>query len=139
MLAELELSPEQRQALRSLAPEHWRKVRELREQLARQRQELFGLIKQENLPDWPPVQIKIREIGDLQLRLEEEKLSHLLEIQKNLTPEQRRRLVSNLEQRLAPFWDRPGRHRGPMSHMRHPGQESGPPCPSGGPGAPGAR
>jgi len=130
MLSELKLDPQQRQVFKSLAPDHWRKVRELQQELAQQRQELFALIKQENLPDWPPVQSKIREIGSLQLRLEEEKVQHLLDVQKNLTPEQRRLLVTNLERRLSHFWGKPGRHRGPMRPMRQPGQDpglSGPP------------
>jgi Spy/CpxP family protein refolding chaperone len=136
MLGELQLNPQQRQLFRGMAPEHWRKVRELQQELARQRQELFALIKQDNLPDWPPVQTKIREIGSLQLRLEEAKVQHLLEVQKNLTPEQRRLLVTNLERRLSPFWGQGGRHRGPMRHLRQPGQEPGPPCPPGPPPGP---
>jgi uncharacterized membrane protein len=131
LLEELNLDPQQRQVFRSMAPAHWRKVRNLQQQLAQQRQELFALFKQENLPDWPPVQTKIREIGDLQLRLEEEKVSHLLELQKNLSPEQRRLLVSNLEQRLSPFWDRPGRGGGPMRHMHNRRHAPGPPGPPG--------
>jgi uncharacterized membrane protein len=138
MLAELKLTPEQRQCFRGMVPEHWRKVRELEKELAGQRRELFALIRQDNLPEWPPVQAKIREIGSLQLRLEETKVQHLLEVQKNLSPEQRRLLATNLERRLAPFWGEGGRHRGPKRHMRGSGPEPGPPpppCPP--PGIPG--
>ncbi len=142
MLAELQLTPEQRQCFGGMAPEHWRKVRELQQQLARQRRELFALIKQDKLPEWPPVQAKIREVGSLQLRLEEEKVQHLLEVQKNLSPEQRRLLVTNLERRLSPFWGQGGRHRGPMRQMRPPGlgPEPGPLGPPGPPpGPPGGK
>jgi Spy/CpxP family protein refolding chaperone len=134
MLGELNLNPQQRQLLRGMAPEHWRQVRELHQELTRQRRELFALIKQDNLPDWPPVQAKIREIGSLQLRLEETKVQHLLEVQKNLTPEQRRLLVTNLERRLSPFWGRGGRHRGHLRPSRDPGD--GLPCPPGPPPGP---
>lgn len=134
MLGELNLNPQQRQLLKDMAPGHWRQVRELHQELTRQRRELFALIKQDNLPEWPPVQAKIREIGNLQLRLEETKVQHLLEVQKNLTPEQRRLLVTNLERRLSPFWERGGRHRGHMRPRRDPG--AGLPRPPGPPPGP---
>ncbi len=133
LMQELDLDQQQRQALRAMAPEHWRKVRELRQELLQQRQELFSLIKQENLPDWPPVQAKIQEIGALQVQLEEEKVHHLLDIEKNLRPEQRQILITQLEKRL-PQCCGPGmgRGRGMMRHMRGPGPGFGPP-----PGPPG--
>ena len=91
------LDPQQRQALRAMAPEHWHKVRGLEEELLQHRQELFALIKQDNLPEWPPVEAKIKEISNLQLQLEEEKVHHLMDIQKNLRPEQRQVLITQLE------------------------------------------
>jgi len=125
MLRELNLDQQQRQTLMSLVPEHRRKVRDLRQELMQQRRELFGLLKQERLPEWPPVQAKIQEIGTLQVRLEEEKVQHLLEVQKNLQPEQRQILMTNLERKLSHIWSKHGRHRGPM------GPHHGPPGPPG--------
>jgi len=137
LMQELNLDTQQRQALRALAPEHWRKVRELQQGLLQERQELFALIKQDNLPEWPPVQAKIREIGNLQTQLEEEKVHHLLDIQKDLRPEQRQVLITQLEKRLpqccGPGAGR-GRGMGMMRRMRGPGQGLGPPGAT--PGAP---
>ncbi|MEJ2071114.1 MAG: periplasmic heavy metal sensor [Syntrophobacterales bacterium] len=135
MLRELNLDQQQRQSLRSLVPEHRRRVRELLQELAQQRRELFALLKQENLPPWPPVQTKIQEIGGLQIRLEEEKVQHLLEVQKNLKPEQRQLLMIHLEKRLSPFWSRHGRHGG-MRGFQHgpPPPPREPPCPPAPPG-----
>ena len=120
LMRELNLDRQQHQVLRAMAPEHRRKVRELQGELAQQRLELFALIKQDRLPDWPPVQVKIREVGGLQIRLEEEKVHHLLEVQKNLRPEQRQILLTQLEKRLPQCC--PGgrdRGRGMMRRMRN--------------------
>ena len=129
MLWQLNLDQQQRQCLKSLAPEHRRKVRELLQELAQQRRELFALLKQENLPPWPPVQTKIHEIGGLQIRLEEEKVQHLLEVQKNLKPEQRQVLMIHLEKRLSPFWGKHGRHRGMRGFHQEPPPPGGSSCP----------
>ena len=134
LLRELDLDTQQRQALRAMAPEHWRKVRGLEEELLQERQDLFTLIKQDTVPEWPTVQAKVREIGNLQVQLEEEKVHHLLDIQKNLRPEQRQVLITQLEKRL-PQCCGPGRGRGMMRHMRKSGQGFGSPgCPPGQPG-----
>ncbi len=132
MIRELNLDQQQRQTLMGLVPEHRRKVRELHQELMQQRRALFDLLKQERLPQWPPVQAKIQEIGGLQIRLEEEKVQHLLEVQKNLQPGQRQILMTNLEKKLSHVWRRHGRHRGPMG-PRHgpPGPPGEPPCPPG--------
>jgi Spy/CpxP family protein refolding chaperone len=133
LLKELDLDQQQRQTFRAMAPEHWRKVREMRDELAQQRQELFALIKQESLPAWPAVQSKIREIGSLQLQLEEEKVHHLMDIQKNLRPEQRQVLITQLEKRLPQCCgEGRGRGRGLMRRMRN-GRSPGPPGPMGPP------
>jgi len=129
LMRELNLDTQQRQALKAVAPEHWRKVRGLEQELLEQRQDLFALIKQDNLPDWPPVQAKVREIGNLQVQLEEEKVHHLLDIQKNLRPEQRQTLITQLEKRLPQCCGGgPGRGRGMMRHMREHGQGPGGPA-----------
>ena len=130
LMRELNLDSEQRQALKAMAPEHWRKVRGLEQELLSQRQGLFALIKQDNVPDWPPVQAKIQEIGNLQVQLEEEKVHHLLDIQKNLRPEQRQILITQLEKRLPQCCEGgPGRGRGMMRRLREHGQGFGPPGP----------
>uniref|UniRef100_A0A7C3UYH9 Periplasmic heavy metal sensor n=1 Tax=Desulfobacca acetoxidans TaxID=60893 RepID=A0A7C3UYH9_9BACT len=128
LLNELHLDQQQLQTLRAMAPEHWRKVKELRQALARQRQELFDLIRRENLPDWPAVQAKIREIGNLQVQLEEEKVHHLMDVQKNLRPEQRHVLISQLEKRL-PECRRGDRGGGPGMMRGKRGFGQGPPGP----------
>ena len=132
LLRELNLDQQQRQALRAMAPEHWRKVRGLEQDLLEERQELFALIKQDNLPEWPPVEAKIKEISNLQRQLEEEKVHHLMDIQKNLRPEQRHVLITQLEKRL-PQCCGPGRGRGRgmMRRMRGFGPNPGPPGPPG--------
>jgi Spy/CpxP family protein refolding chaperone len=138
LMRELNLDTQQHQALKAMAPEHWRKVRGLEQELLEQRQDLFALIRQDNLPEWPPVQAKIREIGNLQVQLEEEKVHHLLDIQKNLRPEQRQTLITQLEKRLPQCCGGgPGRGRGMMRRMREPGQGFPPPGPP--PGPPGMR
>ncbi|MFW6122937.1 MAG: Spy/CpxP family protein refolding chaperone [Thermodesulfobacteriota bacterium] len=131
MMRQLNLDQQQRQTLLGLVPEHRRQVRELRQELMQQRRELFDLLKREPLPEWPPVQNKIQEIGGLQTRLEEVKVKHLLEVQKNLQPEQRRLLMTNLERKLSHLWRENSRRRGP-NRLRHgpPGPSGGPPCPS---------
>jgi Spy/CpxP family protein refolding chaperone len=131
LLRELNLDQQQRQTLRAMAPEHRQKVRGLEEDLLEQRQQLFALIKQDNLPEWPPVQAKIKEINNLQLQLEEEKVHHLMDIQKNLRPDQRQVLLTQLEKRL-PQCCGPGRGRG-MGMRRH-RRGPGPHGPMGPPG-----
>lgn len=125
LVGKLQLDEEQRQVLGRLAPEHWRQVREYRRELVRCRQELFGLLKQERLPEWGEIQAKVREISTLQLRLEEEMVRHLLEVQKHLRPEQRQRLLSHLEQHLGPFWGPRGPHGGGRPHLWSEGRGPG--------------
>lgn len=134
LLRDLNLDAQQRQTLKALAPEHWRKVREFQDELAQERQTLVTLFKQGNLPDWPSVQAKVKEISTLQCQLEEEKVHHLLEIQKNLRPDQRQVLVTQLEKRVAQCCEPGrGRGRGMMRRQRGPGQGYGPQGPPPGP------
>jgi Spy/CpxP family protein refolding chaperone len=139
LLRELDLDQQQRQALRAMAPEHWRKVRGWEQDLLEERQELFALIKQDNLPEWPPVEAKIKEISNLQRQLEEEKVHHLMNIQKNLRPEQRQVLITQLEKRLPQCCPGPGQGRGMMRRMRGFGPNPGPPGPPGPMGPQGMR
>lgn len=119
----LHLDDEQRQAWRRLLPEHRQRVWQLRGDLAQKREELFLLIKG-GAPPWQPILAKIREISDLQGRLEEEVVRFLLEFQKHLKPEQKSAFLNLVERRLQPP-RRPGFRRGPGKGLA-PG---GPDCP----------
>uniref|UniRef100_A0A7C5AL78 Periplasmic heavy metal sensor n=1 Tax=Desulfobacca acetoxidans TaxID=60893 RepID=A0A7C5AL78_9BACT len=123
LLAQLKLDDQQRQALGRMASGHWRQVRNFRQELARCRQELFTLMKQDPLPEWPLVEAKVREISNLQLRMEEEMVRHLLEMQRHLRPEQRQMLLAHLERQLGSIWGGRGPHHG----RRFPGWGPGPP------------
>lgn len=133
----LNLDQEQRQYLRQRAPEHFRRIRALQAELAGKRQELFALLRAEDPPAWPAVQAKIREVSDLQGKLEEEMVHHLLEVRNQLKPEQKAVFVSLLEQRLRTFQDRMGpmgprrgRHGLPGPMRGWPGPECPPPPPT---------
>jgi Spy/CpxP family protein refolding chaperone len=67
MWGPLNLEPGQKQALGSLLPEHRRRVRDLREELAQKRFELFEMVK-EGATAWPAIQEKLREVSVLQGR-----------------------------------------------------------------------
>jgi Spy/CpxP family protein refolding chaperone len=95
----LNLEPGQKQALGSLFHEHTRRVRELRQELAEKRRSLFGLTRQ-GAPAWPAIQGKIREVSDLQVRLEEEVLRFCLECQEHLKPEQKVAFINLMERRM---------------------------------------
>jgi Spy/CpxP family protein refolding chaperone len=145
MWQRLDLDQEQRRWLDQVVPEHRRRLRALRSDLAEKRRELFGLLKKDTAPDWPTVQSKIREVSDLQGKLEEEIIRHLLTMKEQLKPEQQAIFVELLEQRLRPFerrrgprWERHGpphgRPHGPPME-RGPGPGSGYPWPPPPPGA----
>jgi Spy/CpxP family protein refolding chaperone len=135
----LHLDQEQRQALQRLLPEHRRRVMELRQGLAQKRQELLALIKEEH-PAWPPIAGKIREISDLQGKLEEEVVRFLLDIEGHLRPEQKTDFLKLVEQRMhhmGPPWAHRGHGRGMMGPGPGPGMGPGPamgPHPGPGPG-----
>jgi Spy/CpxP family protein refolding chaperone len=123
LMDKLNLEADQRQTMWRLMTEQSRQVMALRRSLAERRAALFALMKQPELPPWEKVQTSIREINELQVRLEEEMARHLLEVQKHLRPEQRQILLSHLEQRLSHFWG----GRGPSPHMMGPRRGFGPP------------
>ena len=133
----LNLDQAQRQAVRGLFPEHRAKVTELRGELSQKRRELFDLIKGE-APAMAPVQAKVREISDLQGKLEEELVRFLLEFKKRLKPEQRATFLDQVQTR----WEKAGPWgpmdgRGPRHGPGH-GPGLGPPPGMGpGPGGPG--
>jgi len=143
---DLKLDAGQRQAVRGLFPEHHAKVTELRKELFQKRQDLFGLIKGE-APAMGPVQAKVREISDLQAKLEEELVRHFLEFKKLLKPEQNEAFLNLVHTRMnqgmgGPLGGRgprhgPGMGRGPgmgpgPGHGSPPGMGPG----AGGPGSP---
>ncbi len=97
----LKLDPEQRQAVRGLFPEHRARVIELRGELFKKRRELFGLIKAE-APSMAPVQAKVKEISELQGKLEQELVRFLLEFKKRLKPEQEAVFLDQMQTR----WDK---------------------------------
>ncbi len=113
MWRRLNLDQEQRRTLRQLAPEHHRRVWALRRELAEKRRELFTLLRSTEAPAWPAVQAKIREVSNLQGKLEEEVVQHLLTVQKHLKPEQKAIFADLLEQRLRPFQEGMGGPMGP--------------------------
>lgn len=134
LLGKLQLDRQQRRDLWRLGPKHRRKIRVYRRELAQKRRELFSLMKKKNLPQWPPVQAKVKEISNLQLQLELEMVHHLLQVQKQLKPKQRQVLINHLEKRLVHVWGRHGRP-GMRHRLRHmPGRPPGPPPPPGPPG-----
>ena len=95
----LSLGPEQRQIARGLLPEHQQRIGELRLGLAKQRQELFEMIK-EGTPSWPAMQDKIKAISDLQGRLEMEMVQFCLEFRNCLWPEQKIAFMEFMEHHL---------------------------------------
>jgi len=114
----LNLDQEQRQTLRRLAPEHRRRMEQMRGEMMGKRQEFFDLLKG-TAPDWSAIQAKIRELSAQQGKLEEELARFLLECKKHLKPEQQAAFVDLVDRRLR-------RHHGP-----------GDPCGPMGPGGPG--
>lgn len=95
----LNLEPGQQQALGGLIPEHRRLVQEMRRELAEKRRYLFDLTKQ-GASAWPAIQGKIREVTDLQVKLEEEVLRFCLACQEHLKPEQKVAFLNLMERRM---------------------------------------
>jgi Spy/CpxP family protein refolding chaperone len=95
----LNLGTEQRRVLESLLPEHRRRVRDLRAELAQKRFELFDMIK-EGAAAWPGIQEKVKEVSALQGKLEEEVLRFSLAFQGHLKPEQRAAFITFVERRM---------------------------------------
>jgi Spy/CpxP family protein refolding chaperone len=99
MWGSLNLQPEQKQALGSLLPEHRRRVRDLRAELAQKRFKLFDLV-QEGSAAWPAIQAKVKEVSVLQGKLEEEVLRFSLAFQEHLKPEQKATFIAFIKRRL---------------------------------------
>jgi len=138
----LNLDGSQRRTLHNLLPEHRGKVAEIRGVLAQKRQELFELLQAEP-PEAAAIHAKVREISDLQGKLEEELVRFLLEFKKHLKPEQNAAFLALVRTRLDKALGDlcgPRRGRGPGRGPglgpppgRGPGHEMGPP-PGMGPG-----
>jgi Spy/CpxP family protein refolding chaperone len=108
----LNLGPEQRQIARGLLPEHRQRIRDLRLGLAKQRQELFELLQEEET-SWPAVKDKTREISDLQGKLEAEIVQFVLKFRNCLKPEQKIAFMEFMEHRLLAGQGGKGRAHGP--------------------------
>lgn len=128
----LQLEGPQRQALRGLFPEHRRQVRQIQEELAQKRLELFELVKSDS-PPWDAIQAKVREISALQGSLEEEMVRFMLAFKQQLKPHQHAAFMDLVQTRLGRVLGGPGRGCGPMGppHGRGRGPGAGPPgaCP----------
>ncbi len=108
----LNLGPEQRQIIRGLLPEHRTRIAELRLGLAQKRQELYEIL-QAGEPSWSAVHDKIREIRDLQGKLEMEMVQFFLGFGNYLKPEQRIAFMKFMEHHLLPGQGGKGRGHGP--------------------------
>lgn len=120
----LNLAAEQRRGLERLLPEHRRRIRDLRAELAQKRFELFEMTK-EGTAVWPAIQEKVREVSVLQGKLEEEVLRFSLAFQEHLKPEQKAAFITFMERRL------PGARGGQGRRPPRWKQDMGPGAPAG--------
>lgn len=98
-LHSLNLDPEQQKLLEQSFPLHRQQIKTLRQQLHQQRQRLYDLIKQPQ-PNEAEIAAQITAINNIQNALEQETARFLLEIKRNLRPEQQEVLLQRVEQRL---------------------------------------
>ena len=136
----LKLDDGQRRSLHELGPDHRARVTAIRKDLFLKRYELFVLLKGE-APDQAAIRAKIGEISDLQGKLEEEMVRFLLEVRKNLKPEQNTVFLDLVRSRLDRALSGPGGPWGGRRGPWHGGPGLGPPPPPGmgqgpGPGMP---
>ncbi|MEJ2673037.1 MAG: periplasmic heavy metal sensor [Deltaproteobacteria bacterium] len=124
---ELNLNKSQRQALRSLGPQHHRRVLKIRRELAQKRQELFNLIQGKDTPV-SAIRAKVRGISALQGSLEQEMVRFLLALKNNLNPQQQAVFLSRLQTRLCGSRGACGMGPGFRGHRGH---GMGPPGPPG--------
>ena len=108
----LNLAPEQRQIIRGLLPGHQQRIGELRLGLAQRRQELFEMLQTGEL-SLSAMQDKIREISDLQGKLEMEMVQFLLGFRNCLKPEQKIHFMEFMEHHLLAGQGGKGRAHGP--------------------------
>jgi len=108
----LSLAPEQHQIVRGLLPAHQQRIGELRLGLAKQRQELFEMLQAGEL-SLSAMQDKIREISDLQGKLEMEMVQFFLGFRNCLKPEQKILFMEFMEHHLLAGPGGKGRAHGP--------------------------
>ncbi len=104
----LNLEADQTRILENLLPEHRRRIRDLRTELAQRRFELFEMVK-EGVAAWPAIQEKLKEVSVSQGKLEEEVLRFSLAFQEHLKPEQKAAFIAFIERRLPGAPGRQGR------------------------------
>jgi len=121
MTHSLSLRPEQSQVIRSLLPEHQKRIADLRLGLAQRRQELLEILKAGE-PSGSAAYDKIREISGLQEKLEKEMVRFFLGLRNSLKPEQKIIFMKFMEHHLLAGHDSKGRGHGP----RGPRGRSGP-------------
>jgi Spy/CpxP family protein refolding chaperone len=116
----LNLGPEQRQIFRGLLPDHQQRITEMRLDQAQRRQELLEIL-QEGAPSWPAMQAKIREISELQGKLEAEMVQFSLKFRNCLKPEQQVAFLEFMEHHLLAGQGGKGRAHGPWDPRGRPG------------------
>jgi len=95
----LNLDPNQQKLLKQCFPAHRQEIKTLQQQLYQQRQRLYDLINQPQ-PNETEIAAQITAINNIQNALEQETARFLLEIKRNLRPEQQEVLLQRVEQRL---------------------------------------
>jgi Spy/CpxP family protein refolding chaperone len=98
-LHSLNLDPDQEKLLKQSFPPHRQQIKTLRQQLTQQRQRLYELINQPQ-PNEAEIAAQITVINNIQNALEQETARFLLEIKRNLRPEQQEALLQRVGQRL---------------------------------------
>jgi Spy/CpxP family protein refolding chaperone len=98
----VKLDQAQHEAIQSLLTGHRRLLSETRQDLAKKRQELFALMAS-NAPLGSAIQTKVREISDLQERLEQEIVRFLLKVKQHLKPEQEAAFLTLVQGRLCGY------------------------------------
>jgi Spy/CpxP family protein refolding chaperone len=112
LMCSLNLGPEQSQIIGGLLPEHQQRIGELRLGLAQRRLELFEIL-QAREPSWSAMRDKIRQISDLQGKLEIEMMQFFLRLRNCLKPEQKIAFKEFLEHHLLDGQLGKGRGHGP--------------------------
>jgi Spy/CpxP family protein refolding chaperone len=98
-LHSLDLDPAQQKLLKQSFPPHREQIKTLRQQLNQQRQRLYELINQPQ-PNETEIAAQITVINNIQNALEQETARFLLEIKRQLRPEQQEALLQRVGQRL---------------------------------------
>jgi len=105
----LKLTQEQADKLQKMQESYLREIMPLQNRLLTKRAEM-RLLWEEMNPDRDKIMAKQREVNEIQRQLEEKAITHRLELQAVLTPEQRTRMI---DCGSGGGWD-----RGPVGKMR---------------------